>query len=74
MAHLSAYSEVGATAMVHPDAAAIVAPTVALLAPRITSLPGHLHTTAHIHRAGVSSTVVGRTADLAATPASAVIP
>jgi hypothetical protein len=61
----SAYSEIGAAAMVDPDASAIVAPTVALLAPRIASLPGHLHTALRIDRAGTASTVVGRAADLA---------
>jgi hypothetical protein len=71
----SAYSEIGTAAMVHPDASLIVAPTVALLAPRIASLPGHLHTTPHIRGAIVASAIVGRTGDrLASAIVSAVVP
>jgi len=46
--HSSAYGEIGAAAMIHPDALLIEAPAITLLAPRIASLPGHLHTAPYI--------------------------
>jgi hypothetical protein len=65
------HHEVGAAAMVYPDASLIVAPAIALLASRSAALIGHLHAASRIHRAGVPSTIVRRAGDdLAAIPAT----
>src|SRR4051794_2610792 len=75
MAQSSAYSEISTAAMIDPDASLIVAPTVALLATRIASLPAHLHTAPYIRAAIVAAAIIGGAGDrLASAIVSAVVP
>jgi hypothetical protein len=57
------HHEVGAATVVYPDALAVVAPAITLLAGCSAALIGHLHAAPRIDTAGMPSTIVGRAGD-----------